>query len=618
MKHSTLKFGLAALLALLLALSTIFYTRTITRPPACSHAWSMSDYYAMALNFQTNGLDLLHPQTYNLTTRDGITAVDFPLPAWLSALIMNLLGTDSPAVFRILTWLVSTLGFVFLYRTLRDGSLPVARAIVITLLCWSLPTLVYFHDGFIPSSWALSAFLIGFWAFSRYRQQGLSQYWLTAVAGLTLAALLRKPCVLFLGGLAVYLLFEKGNRRMWGIWAGGFALFCVWQLVDWHLMQTYGTLFLRQFRPADNFRAFWTLGLDVWKKWGLTWFSAGQLGWLGLMALALVWYRKKLLQPAPRELPVVAAVLALAVVYFFGMIRQFWDHDYYVLDSFYPAFFVLAVALARRTAAIRWLVYPETALLVLALFSAEQKLNGYLDESNYYIPEKTNRVYYASRPLLDSLEVPATARMLVFEAYSFNQPLIGMRRKGYCLLSSSPEAQERWLAEQPDYAVCLDTFFVSDVVQDNPDIVQQLDYVGGNRDLLVFRPGHFPQNSLESLLAKTWRMLADTTTLPGTAEYCLAGTYKPAPGHKILFHGQIAMNEPGEIKATVSQYKSGQLVYFQDKPMKIKVPGQFIYRSLALETGNADADEMRVYIWNPERKEVRFQQFKISILIAKE
>jgi hypothetical protein len=88
------------LLGLLLLLSVLYYHNTIGLPPSYIHSWTQSDRYAISLKFLENGFNFFKPQTFNLSTIDGITGVDFPLHEYLVALIMKITGSSSPVIFR--------------------------------------------------------------------------------------------------------------------------------------------------------------------------------------------------------------------------------------------------------------------------------------------------------------------------------------------------------------------------------------------------------------------------------------------------------------------------------------------------------------------------------------
>lgn len=603
-------------------LSVWLYGDYMSMPPARHQAWAMSDYYAMALRFQENGFDLFHPQTYNLRTREGVTASDLPLPAWLSAFGMALVGNDSTFVFRFLTWLVGFLGLCCFFDTLRLGGVSPWRSVVLTLLMALLPCWAYYNISLLPSPWAFSAFLVGFWALNRFGRQAVTtlaandRYFIVAIVGFTLAALLRKPFVLYLVAVAAWLWQNpRSNGKLWNAWAGGLLAFGVWQVYDRYLGQVYGSGFLRTLMRPDSVGEAWSLLAETFKKWALIWLSPTHWLWLVMAGAVLLWQRRRgaaaVSDRAGRRFFMLAGLLGLA--YCLGMLRQFPDHDYYGIDAFYPALFVGVAYMAIASKDTKHLIWAEIVCLLLALGWTVQKLDWYRVSPYFDAQEKINRAYYHRDALLDSLKIGPDAKILVFEAYSDNAPLVGLRRTGYCLKSSRSQMVEEALLLPWDYAMCLDTFFVADLFSENPGLVERLQYIGGTRDLMVFRraPADAP-HTLSALTGIAWKSLTDTTfAQPSNAEFLLTQSLVPQPGGKILFGGKIISDQPGELKATVALFKNGEKVTALERSLKFENPGIAVFRSTEMRLPAVEADEMRLYIWNPNGIKVALGNFKV-------
>ncbi len=621
---SPFRRALALLVLAWIIISWWWYRHTIGTAPTGHHAWAMGDYYAMALRFVEEGFNIFRAQTFNLQTRDGVTASDLPLPAWLTALSMSILHTTSPWVFRGLTGCVSLLGLIFFFRTLYEGGVAPLRAAVITVLMGSLSGWVYYHQSMLPSPWALSTFLGGLWALQRFVMADEAsgqrlRYAIYMTVGVTLAALIRKPFILYMAVLTFWMWRRHwANRKIWLVWGSGILVFALWQVHERYLMAYYGSIFLRSTMSAESLSQTWQLTMEALKKWGLVWFSPLQLVWLLAVTIIGVVFREKKLSEPPRQLDkwLFFSFVGVGVAYFLLMLRQFIDHDYYALDSFYPALLLGAALGAMATQRIKWIFGLECLLLIAALFWAKKSVNWYGELVQSKAGETTNQAYQHSRDLLQNLQVPLDARMMVFEAYSFNLPLVGMRRTGYCLMTSRPEEQEKYLAMQPEYAVCLDTFFVSEVVNDNPAIFHELAYVGGDASLLVFQPRPLPDQSLEQLLSDQWQLLTDTTVASDN-EYLLSHSFPMQSGHKILLHGRISLDQPGELVATAAFFQQNKKMAIVEKPVRLRQRNTFIFRSTDLLIPAVEADEMRIYLWNPERRKVAFQEFRISVVLLR-
>lgn len=589
------------------------YRALLPLPPTGHHAWAMFDYYAMALRFSANGFDFLHPQTFNLRTLDGITASDLPLPAWLSAMGMALFGTESAGVFRVLTVAASGLGLYCFFLTLRHLGVSTWRAVCLALLMGSLPCWLYYACSMLPTPWAFAAVLIGFWALRRSLSASEGEWpWLvTAVAAFTMAALIRKPFVLHAAAAAVswWVAVEKGSNRRSGalVWGLGAATWLGWQGYDYYLGQTYGSGFLRTLMMPTSAGEAWDLCQTALRKWGLLWCAPALLLWLPAAAAL-----QRGTGGRTKGLIVFTGISAVAGIFYAVLfLRQFPDHDYYGIDAFYPALFASVAGLAAATEHPRRRFWVEAALLPVALLWLNAQSGTYWKAEHFTAQETTNRAYGSSRALLDSLGVPPNAKILVFEAYSDNGPLVGMRRQGYCLKSSKPAEVNPALDWPWDYAICTDTFWTSEVLRDNPDLGKHLQWAGGNAALSVFQRNQSGKPApLESLTGRRWTALSDTTDmLPSSAEFLWSRSLAPQQGKQVLFYGFLRAEPAAPLKATVALFRHGQKVALVEAPLQ----ANNTFQLAVLHIPHVEADELRVYCWNPEQKAVGADWFKVMV-----
>lgn len=589
------------------------YRAHIAAPPMGHHAWAMSDYYAMALRFQESGFDFFHPQTYNLRTKEGITGADLPLPAWLSALMMSWSGTDSMMIFRSLTWLAGCIGFYCFFLILLQRKIEPQRAALLTLFMALLPCWQYYNISALPTPWAWSAFLTGFWAIHAHLYatgNASRKHLIVGVAAFTLSALLRKPFILFFISAAIWWWARKKSLREGLIWWAGLVVWLLWQVYDHYLGKIYGNGFLRELMVPDSITNGMELAWIAIKKWGLMWLSPAH--WLWLAGAIFLFFRNK----NNKHLRSVSYFFFISfiagVVYSFLMLRQFPDHDYYGIDAFYPAIFIGTALLAGQMPESRWVLGMEIVWVVLALIWSKFACDRYWDTAQMTAQETTNQAYRESEPFLSSIGVGDKAKMLVFEAYSDNAPLVGMKRTGYCLKSSRPALVQEALQQPWDYAICTDTFWVSEVLYDNPALIRQLTLKGRNKNLLVFeRSKDTASTQPETLTGLSWKTLADTTLpLPENSEFLLSKTLSPLQsGTRILFCGNISTEHPASIKATVALFSKGEKVALAERPLNVQEA--YCVTEIRVPHTNILADEMRIYLWNPEREKVRVGAYRI-------
>ena len=80
-----------------------------------------------------------------------------------------------------------------------------------------------------------------------------------------------------------------------------------------------------------------------------------------------------------------------------------------------------------------------------------------------------------------------------------------------------------------------------------------------------------------------------------------------------MFYGSLTMNEPGELKATVALFKNGQNTAVIERVLAVGAANTSTFRSTDVRIPDVPADEMRVYLWNPQRRQIAFNQFRILV-----
>src|SRR5690606_30913848 len=119
--------------------------------PAYIHAWTQSDRLAIAGCFQLNGFDFFHPCNYNLITKEGVTAVDFPIHEYIVALISYCFSLDLVVTFRFYTLLYGLVGLYFVYRFFKLITGSYLKGIALLLFVLTAPFYSYYLNGFLPS-----------------------------------------------------------------------------------------------------------------------------------------------------------------------------------------------------------------------------------------------------------------------------------------------------------------------------------------------------------------------------------------------------------------------------------------------------------------------------------
>lgn len=484
--------------------------------PAYIHAWAQADWYSLAIGFQNNGFDFFHPETliYNKQFPDWwlvdngstITSVDFPIHVYIVSLFMKIFGTTSPWVFRVWTLICSFVGMWFLYllaRRLTDSTL---KSLTVVLIAMTSPLYAYYFNSFLPSTPAISLVIIGFWAYVRYIQESETKFWHLAVAMLGLAALIRTSQAVPLVSVCCFELlrltksddnsfsFKKYLKKIQKHSLSVIVTFSViigYLLWNAHLRAQNGSLFLSDIMPVRNWQDVRDLSENLKEIWMFRYFSQLQ-HWIVLVAIiaGIVFFiirRKKLHRDS---------LLWLAMIYLFGtflfflaMLRQYNQHDYYFLDSFFiPILICLILALRHLPKHERWWSAAVSVVLVvvgISMFGTAKKGLSYM----HYDPDRAKvcaENYTGSDIWLDEIGISHDAKILSMFSYPQNSPFILMNRKGYSLMFDDEKTVNSVIKLNYDFMVIEDCVF-NEKHKKMKDIFSHFERIDGNGKISIYK-----------------------------------------------------------------------------------------------------------------------------------
>jgi hypothetical protein len=501
------------LLGLLLTLSGWLYTGFLGLYPSFNHAWAQADWLALALQYRTRGYDFFHPATFNLLTTGGVTGAGFPLPAYVSALLMGLVGRDAPGLMRAVTLAAGLGGLLALFGLVRRTSGSAWKGAAAALFAFFSPIYLFYQANFLPSVPAVAAALVGYYCFYRALQSSPARNarrWLAvAVAWLALAGAMRTPLALpllcTLGHLVVLrprrTAAGPGWRTVAALYGAAFLFLIAVFWYNEHLSRVYhGSMFLTRPRLFASWAEFVSVTQTVREYW--LWSILSKPQWLLFLLVAGATAAQQGGRLWRSEwLGHWLALAAGAVAYYSLMGPLFAIHDYYLLDSFFlPLVLGFAGCLAAwqvPTAHVARLTVGVVALLLSAASiwkaQAEQRRRTNPPLTDKSVLTRDN--FLTSARWLDSLGVPRTATLLVLDAYSYNLPLLLARRRGWTMLQNrnspenlTPENLARALSTLPaDYVVTQNATFEQEVVRVYPAIMQRLQPVASNGRLSLWR-----------------------------------------------------------------------------------------------------------------------------------
>lgn len=482
------------------------YHSSLNRFPSHVHAWTQSDRYALTIGYLDNGFSLFKPSTPNLWPKyppetmpeklEGITKADLPLTEFIAAKMMQLTGSRQPIFHRGLNLAFSLIGLLMLFSlVLRMGAaLPMAwLAVCLALLS---PVYAYYLDGFIPGIPAMGITLAAYYFFYRYSETGKTSLFAFSIGLVSLAALIRPPLLMALPAMVLVSAFSSGRKnisKVLLISIVGLTVFGLYQLHNGHLAATYGSLFISRLMPAGSFAELWELMLQSIGNWKLEYFSYVQYVVI-VFAILLILIFRRTLSKTPRFALLIAALLhlAAATAYFVVMAKQFPDHDYYFLESFFlPLVLVTAVGLSLPQAnnMFRKLMFGlafvlTTWLMADAALASREKRYA---TQPWDMTETTRRLFDGSAGWLDEKGIARDAKVLVLDSYTTNVPLLLMERKGFTVINTTRENLQVSLDLPFDYVAVANRSLPADVLRNLPQLSAWLVPVANNGRIGLYR-----------------------------------------------------------------------------------------------------------------------------------
>lgn len=495
----------------ILFLGLSFHAGSLNEFPLGHHSWTQIDHYVLSLRFQENGFDFFHPETYFISrypvdgkefaTGETITAVDFPIHQYIIGLLYAMTADAPIAVARGYMLLLSFIGLIFLWRLAILITGKSEKALIPLVIVATSPLFVFFQSAIMPTIPAWAATIAGLYYFLKSIKTNNPKHFYWAVFFLSLAAMVRTTFVMpLLAVCATQWLFWLRARTLHipsiAATVLGFMAIGGYYVYNSVLRKEYGSIFLSALLPAKNWDELRSIFIHVMETWGLHFFSIWQ--YLLMMAVAIVGLifalRQKQLSQIQQQLVVLTIIwLVGCFMFFIALALQFPNHDYYFLDTFFTpiillvVFFLSVISLPTK----RWLSFAVATLILILAIPMWKDAHAFkiaLSDTDWWNRIAiTHHNFQDSNLLLEELNIVEDAVILVIDAYSPNLPLLHLKRTGHPLLNTGRNHLQQAMTWDWDYAVIQNEFFFSDVYQNYPEIINELEWVGGNGKLSVYR-----------------------------------------------------------------------------------------------------------------------------------
>jgi hypothetical protein len=647
---SVKKTELGSVLLVLIILSLIFFRTSIFQFPSHLHAWTQSDRYALAIGYVENGMALFMPSTYNLSPKypplkplseeKGITKADLPLVEYISAAVMKIAGKKEPFIYRTITLIIGITGLMFLFAMFRKAGGSFLLSLLTVLFAFFTPVFTYYLNGFIPSIPAFSFTLAATFFYTAYLQNKHFRNFAFSISFFTLAALIRPPFIMpMLAVILVQIFFGFRKTKKLGteiiIASAGLLIFAAFQMYNFWLGKTFGSLFISNLMPAGNISDFINLVNVSWNNWKFEYLSEVHYALMVMSLILILLYPKKLKDPVFGPVLLVATLsFFAAILYLFAMAQQFPNHDYYFLDSFFFPLIIITgtgFALPATDAILRKTILILVVIIsgILMFIESKNVLKERYTTHTWDRTEMARQLFDGSAEMLSKNNIPKDARILVLDAYTTNVPLLLLERKGYTVINTSREEIEEGLKKGFNYITIPNKTLASDVIRNYPELSEWLVPVANNGKVGLYTTD---KTSAEKHLSEL--LIPDESLLvfshPGSQFVCLKPEEEFMPlidtsllltnekTLSLLFESEgsslNAVNGLHLVMDITSQdgfrhYDSFPLApFYEGKTNAVKME---VF--LNIPSINQVDTKLKCYIWNPSKNEICIRNSKLYL-----
>jgi hypothetical protein len=664
------------ILIVIIGFGFVFQYKYLNEFPSHIHAWAQSDRYALSLGFLENGFDFFKPQTFvynhqfpykwKVPSETTITAVDFPVHDYIPAILMKISGNKSPFVFRLYILLYSFIGLFFLFKLSYSITEDYLKSVFVVVFTATSPVFVYYQGGFLPTIPSLSNAIIGIYFYHRFMKGNTNKDFWLSVFFLTLATLSRTtfaiPIIAVLG-VEFIRLIRKETDLVSKLIPVSVSILSILSYLFYnsYLREEYGSIFLNHILPPSSFEQTKEIIKYVYDNWFFQYFTRPHyLILLTIIILAAYFFIFKKIQIQKTKIyfgVLIIAYLFGCIIFAMLMLRQFYAHDYYFIDTFFLPiilFLMLAISLFpdmgkrkyKTIAVVSIVVFSAILLLQIIKSQEKRRETGYWDRTGITINNYRN-----SSVFLDSMGVPKSSKILVLDAVAPNIPFILMQRKGYAVMNTNQENIEEALKWDYDYIVVQNEYFIPQIYTPFPGILLKLNKIADNgrisictlsknnkQSLLDF----MRLNSRESVFEKyvTFDNIPDSLWqnfnpiddfgynsvnsghLTSDIVYGLTYKTKSLPELKtsvrtLLFSSYFLKDTTINCEIVVSINANKQNIYYKSTNLKdlIKHNGKWENVSLIFQLPMIQSNdyEFAIFIWNTGKSELYYDNFGFSI-----
>lgn len=496
-------------IAILLLFFILQFHNLVFEMPNGIHEWAQGDRLALAYGYYENGMNFFKPSTLSQFSKDGITGVEFPIQAYITAMIAKLFGkAHISLIFRLQDTLVVGVCLYYLFRIATSFTKNFLLAVWPSLVLLLSPSFLNYTCNYMPDPVSVGILLVGMGQYLQCWVLGKGNKRYSALALCLLSSLMKTSSGIYLIGFVcfdLFTLFHKGGgiqiyRRYVSyliLIAASLAILVAYFMYNQFLNKTYdSSLFLLNIRPINSKDAKYF----IFKRFPEVWMTEYFIMPFYVIGVILVIYtyfqlilNERLLLRFFLPLILILLLGIMAVSYLMG--SQFIDHDYYIIPILFPFIvlhvFIFIILIGKKNMNVYYqssLGIVTFLLLIISYIKTQERLSvPYKGFSDYY---NTDWMRNGSS-CLDSLKISKSSQIVVLNEAPPNLSLVYFDRKGYALNKdwwngNFQTAHQFFVDRKVEYGVWKLKDFLEQTSSDG-SFYSYFTPIGRNQNFIVFR-----------------------------------------------------------------------------------------------------------------------------------
>ncbi|MBK7388771.1 MAG: glycosyltransferase family 39 protein [Bacteroidia bacterium] len=458
------------IVTLLILFYYLRFDQYISLRPISDHTWAQCDRASVARNYAQESMNFFLPRVNYTAGKTGISGLEFPAVNYFVAILYKLFGFNEFFYRATMLSLISG-GLIAMMHILNQLLKNTLLSALLVICVYISPALTYYSPNFLPDAAGLGLILISWYYFFRSIKVPSTNYFvLFGITG-ALACLIKITfliSIVTIISVSIINLIMRSEKRFFPFHhSTKFIIISIlisfltfgWYIYAKYLNETYQSwIFLMAMKPPQSYHE---LIFDL----KLIWFRYSNIyhttGFYIIFSVSFLLMMLNLRHTNKLLLAILIFLYLGTASFAILMVRQFTNHEYYIIALFPVFFFQLLVsAEAIKKYHKRKLIQHTLIVVVLATVVTSAITTRKFLKERFSIAGAVNSgtdsylVYHDIEPYLRSLGIRYDQEVLSYFDYSPNVTLYLMNQKGWTIpLGKNESSLEAVLKMKADYII---------------------------------------------------------------------------------------------------------------------------------------------------------------------